>query len=72
MLVCARKKERRGSYDCLLYTSGKEVKKKSLAEIAMAYGYVYVAQIAMGAKPAQTIKAITEAEACLLYTSRCV
>ena len=43
--------------------AGKEVKKKSLAEIAMAYGYVYVAQIAMGAKPAQTIKAITEAEA---------
>ena len=43
--------------------AGKEVKKKSLAEIAMAYGYVYVAQVAMGAKPAQTIKAITEAEA---------
>ena len=43
--------------------AGKQVKKKSLAEIAMAYGYVYVAQIAMGAKPAQTIKAITEAEA---------
>lgn len=43
--------------------AGKEIKKKSLAEIAMAYGYVYVAQIAMGAKPAQTIKAITEAEA---------
>ncbi len=43
--------------------SGKEVKKKSLAEIAMSYGYVYVAQVAMGANPAQTIKAITEAEA---------
>ncbi len=43
--------------------AGKEVKKKSLAEIAMSYGYVYVAQIAMGANPAQTIKAITEAEA---------
>ncbi len=43
--------------------AGKEVKKKSLAEIAMAYGYVYVAQVAMGAKPAQTIKAIAEAEA---------
>ena len=43
--------------------AGKEIKKKSLAEIAMAYGYVYVAQIAMGAKPAQTIKAIVEAEA---------
>ena len=43
--------------------AGKEVKKKSLTEIAMAYGYVYVAQVAMGAKPAQTIKAIAEAEA---------
>ena len=43
--------------------AGKEVKKKSLAEIAMQYGYVYVAQMAMGANPAQTIKAITEAEA---------
>ena len=43
--------------------AGKEVKKKSLAEIAMSYGYIYVAQVAMGANPAQTIKAITEAEA---------
>ena len=43
--------------------AGKEVKKKSLAEIAMQYGYVYVAQVAMGANPAQTIKAITAAEA---------
>ena len=43
--------------------SGKEVSKKSLSEIAMQYGYVYVAQVAMGANPAQTIKAITEAEA---------
>jgi len=43
--------------------AGKEVKKKSLSEIAMSYGYVYVAQVAMGANPAQTIKAITEAEA---------
>ena len=43
--------------------AGKETKKKSLAEIAMSYGYIYVAQIAMGANPAQTIKAITEAEA---------
>ena len=43
--------------------AGKDVKKKSLTEIAMAYGYVYVAQVAMGAKPAQTIKAIAEAEA---------
>ena len=43
--------------------AGKEMKKKSLSEIAMSYGYVYVAQIAMGANPAQTLKAITEAEA---------
>ena len=43
--------------------AGKEVSKKSLTEIAMQYGYVYVAQVAMGANPAQTIKAITEAEA---------
>ncbi len=43
--------------------AGKEVKKKSLTEIAMQYGYVYVAQVAMGANPAQTIKAIVEAEA---------
>ena len=43
--------------------AGKDIKKKSLAELAMSYGYVYVAQIAMGAKPAQTIKAIAEAEA---------
>src|SRR5699024_9499536 len=41
----------------------KDMKKKSLSEIAMSYGYVYVAQIAMGANPAQTLKAITEAEA---------
>ncbi len=43
--------------------AGKETKKKSLSEIMMSYGYVYVAQVAMGANPAQTIKAITEAEA---------
>ncbi len=43
--------------------AGKEVKKKSLAEIAMSYGYIYVAQVAMGANPAQTLKAISEAEA---------
>ncbi len=43
--------------------AGKDIKKKSLAEIAIAYGYVYVAQVAMGAKPAQLMKAITEAEA---------
>ena len=43
--------------------AGKEIKKKSLAEIAMSYGYIYVAQVAMGANPAQTLKAIKEAEA---------
>ena len=43
--------------------AGKAIAKKSLAEIAMSYGYVYVAQIAMGADMAQTIKAIKEAEA---------
>ena len=43
--------------------SGKTTKKKSLAEIAMSYGYVYVAQVALGANPAQTLKAIAEAEA---------
>ena len=42
--------------------SGKKVKKKDLAQIAMAYGYVYVAQIAMGANPAQTLLALKEAE----------
>ncbi|MDD3278563.1 MAG: pyruvate:ferredoxin (flavodoxin) oxidoreductase [Lachnospiraceae bacterium] len=42
---------------------GKEVKKKDMASIAMSYGYVYVAQIAMGADYAQTVKAIAEAEA---------
>ena len=43
--------------------AGKEIKKKSLSEIAMSYGYIYVAQIAMGANMAQTLKAIQEAEA---------
>ena len=43
--------------------AGKTVAKKSLAEIAMTYGYVYVAQVAMGANPNQTLKAIAEAEA---------
>ena len=43
--------------------AGKEIKSKSLAEIAMTYGYVYVAQIAMGANSIQTLKAIREAEA---------
>ncbi len=42
---------------------GKEVKKKDLASIAMSYGYVYVAQIAMGADYNQCVKAIAEAEA---------
>ena len=43
--------------------AGKAVTKKNLAQIAIAYGYVYVAQVAMGANPAQTLKAIKEAEA---------
>ena len=43
--------------------AGKDVKQKSLAEIAMSYGYIYVAQVAMGANPSQTLKAIQEAEA---------
>ena len=42
---------------------GKETKKKDLAGIAMSYGYVYVAHIAMGANMAQTVKALAEAEA---------
>ena len=42
---------------------GKETKKKDLGMIAMSYGYVYVAQIAMGADKNQTLKAIAEAEA---------
>lgn len=48
---------------CQFAAAGKEIGKKSLAEIAMSYGYVYVAQIALGANPAQAVKAITEAEA---------
>lgn len=43
-------------------SGGKDTKKKDLASIAMSYGYVYVAQIALGADYNQTIKAITEAE----------
>ncbi|MEG1639976.1 MAG: pyruvate:ferredoxin (flavodoxin) oxidoreductase [Ruthenibacterium sp.] len=43
--------------------AGKSIGKKSLSEIAMSYGYVYVAHVAMGANQAQTIKAISEAEA---------
>ena len=48
---------------CQFAAAGKEVGKKSLSEIAMSYGYVYVAQIALGANPAQALKAINEAEA---------
>ena len=47
---------------CQFAAAGKEIGKKSLAEIAMSYGYVYVAQIALGANPAQALKAIQEAE----------
>ena len=43
--------------------AGKNISKKSLAEIVMQYGYVYVAQVAMGANPNQTLQAIREAEA---------
>ncbi|MDR3209908.1 MAG: pyruvate:ferredoxin (flavodoxin) oxidoreductase, partial [Oscillospiraceae bacterium] len=43
--------------------AGKSVKKKDLAQIAMSYGYVYVAQIAMGANYQQTLSALREAEA---------
>ncbi len=43
--------------------AGKAIGKKDLAQIAMSYGYVYVAQIAMGADMNQTLKALTEAEA---------
>ena len=44
-------------------SAGKAVAKKSLAEIAMSYGYVYVAQCAMGADANQTLRALKEAEA---------
>ncbi|MHC1722619.1 MAG: pyruvate:ferredoxin (flavodoxin) oxidoreductase [Aminipila sp.] len=43
--------------------SGKRIKKKDLGMMAMSYGYVYVAQVGMGADKAQLLKAITEAEA---------
>ena len=43
--------------------AGKDIKQKNLAEIAMTYGYVYVAQVSMGANLQQTLKAIAEAEA---------
>ncbi len=48
---------------CQFAAAGKEISKKSLAEIAMTYGYVYVAQIALGANPNQAIKCLAEAEA---------
>ena len=44
-------------------TSGKKIKKKDLGKMLMTYGYVYVAQIAMGASQSQTLKAFREAEA---------
>ena len=43
--------------------SGKKVRKKDLGMMAMSYGYVYVAQVAMGSNPAQFLKVIKEAEA---------
>ena len=48
---------------CQFAAAGKDIGKKSLAEIAMSYGYVYVAQVALGANPAQTVKVLAEAEA---------
>ncbi|MCD8371894.1 MAG: pyruvate:ferredoxin (flavodoxin) oxidoreductase [Clostridia bacterium] len=44
-------------------SAGKRVKKKDLGMIAKSYGYIYVAQCAMGSNPAQLLKALTEAEA---------
>ena len=46
-----------------LQQAEKETKKKDLGMMAMSYGYVYVAQVALGSDPAQTLKAIREAEA---------
>ncbi len=43
--------------------AGKAVKKKNMADIFMSYGYIYVAQVAMGANPEQTLRAMREAEA---------
>ncbi len=48
---------------CQFAAAGKEIGKKSLAEIAMTYGYVYVAQIALGANMNQAVKVLAEAEA---------
>jgi pyruvate-ferredoxin/flavodoxin oxidoreductase len=48
---------------CQFAASGKNIKAKALAEMAMTYGYVYVAQVAMGADKGQTLKAMAEAEA---------
>ena len=48
---------------CQFAAAGKDIGKKSLAEIAMSYGYVYVAQIALGANMAHSVKVIAEAEA---------
>ncbi|MFV0466719.1 MAG: pyruvate:ferredoxin (flavodoxin) oxidoreductase [Lachnospiraceae bacterium] len=48
---------------CQFAAAGKDIGKKSLSEIAMTYGYVYVAQVALGANMANTVKVIAEAEA---------
>ncbi|MGI6013324.1 MAG: pyruvate:ferredoxin (flavodoxin) oxidoreductase [Oscillospiraceae bacterium] len=48
---------------CQFSAAGKSISKKSLSEISMTYGYVYVAQVAMGADMNQTLRAIAEAEA---------
>ena len=47
---------------CQFAAAGKDISKKSLAEIAMSYGYVYVAQVSIGADPAQYLKVLKEAE----------
>ena len=48
---------------CQFAAAGKDISKKSLSEICMTYGYIYVAQIALGANMNQAVKAIAEAEA---------
>lgn len=48
---------------CQFAAAGKELGKKNLAEMAMSYGYIYVAQIALGANMAHAVKVISEAEA---------
>ena len=51
-----------GAAAIILEAGGKAIKQKDLAAMAMSYGYVYVAQVAMGASPAQYFNAIKEAD----------